>query len=158
MLQAGFDARRGKFDQVLSTDNFPLDLSTTSLRYITVEPSLRFNPFKSNFYLFAGPRLAFNVDKRFIYQQGINPANPEQTADPEVNGVFGNINKSLISMQIGAGYDISLTAENKLMQAIISPFISYHPNFGQNLRSIESWNVTTLRAGVAFKFGLYKFR
>jgi hypothetical protein len=47
------------------------------------EPSLRFAPFKSNFYLY-GPRLAFNMDKSFTYQLGTNPAYPEQTANPEV--------------------------------------------------------------------------
>lgn len=158
MIQAGFDARSAKFDQILMPNSFPVDLSTTSLRYLTLEPSLRFNPFKSNFYLFAGPRLAFNVDKRFTYQQGINPTYPEQINEPEGKGVFSNINKSVMSMQIGAGYDILLTAENKFTQIILSPFISYHPYFGQNPRSIESWKVNTIRAGFALKFGLYKFR
>ncbi|MDP2335137.1 MAG: outer membrane beta-barrel protein [Bacteroidota bacterium] len=152
MLQAAFDSRRGKFDQVISPCNCPEDLSTI-LRYISIEPSIRYNPFGSNFYVFAGPRLAFNVDKRFKYQQGTNPAYPEQVADPEVNGVFSNMNKSLISMQVGAGYDISLTAENKRTQVVLAPFVAFHPYFGQDPRSIESWNLTTLRAGIALKFG-----
>jgi hypothetical protein len=33
----------------------------TNISYITVEPSLCFAPFKSNFYLFGGPRFAFNL-------------------------------------------------------------------------------------------------
>lgn len=152
MLQAAFDSRRGKFDQVISPCNCPEDLSTI-LRYISIEPSIRYNPFGSNFYVFAGPRLAFNVDKRFKYQQGTNPAYPEQVADPEVNGVFSNMNKSLISMQVGAGYDISLTADNKPTQVILAPFVAFHPYFGQDPRSIESWNLTTVRAGIALKFG-----
>ena len=152
MLQAGFDARSGKWDQVKSPCNCPEDLSTI-LRYITVEPSIRFNPFKSGLYLYAGPRLAFNVDKREYYNQGINPAYPDQVDPPEVMGVFSYMNKSLISMQVGAGYDISLTAATNRTQAVISPFISYHPYFGQNPRSIESWNVTTIRAGFALKLG-----
>jgi hypothetical protein len=46
MLQAGYDSRKG--DQVITACDCPADLST-NLSYITVEPSLRFAPFKSNF-------------------------------------------------------------------------------------------------------------
>lgn len=152
MLQAGYDNRKGKFDQVKSPCNCPEDLNT-DLDYITVEPSLRIAPFKSNFYIYGGPRLAFNMNNNFTYQQGINPAYPEQLANPEVNGVFSNTNKSLISMQVGAGYDISLTSETKQTKVMLSPFIAYHPYFGQNPRSTESWNLTTVRAGIALKFG-----
>lgn len=152
MLQAGYDSRNGKFDQMESPCNCPEDLNT-DLNYITIEPSLRIAPFKSNFYVYGGPRLAFNMDNNFTYQQGINPAYPEQVADPEVNGVFSDTNKSLISMQVGAGYDIALTPETKQTQVVISPFVAYHPYFGQNPRSTESWNMTTLRAGIALKFG-----
>jgi hypothetical protein len=60
MLQAGYDSRKGDFDQVITACDCPADLST-NLSYITVEPSLRFAPFKSNFYLYGGPRLAFNL-------------------------------------------------------------------------------------------------
>jgi hypothetical protein len=30
---------------------------------------------------------------------------------------------------------------------------SFQPYFGQNPRSTETWNITTVRAGVALKFG-----
>lgn len=56
-------------------------------------------------------------------------------------------------MQIGAGYDISLTADTRKNQVVLSPFVSYHPYFGQDPRSVESWNLTTIRAGLALKFG-----
>jgi hypothetical protein len=46
MLQAGYDSRKGDFDQVITACDCPADLST-NLSYITVEPSLRF--VKSNF-------------------------------------------------------------------------------------------------------------
>ena len=152
MLQAGYDSRKGTFDQVESPCNCPEDLKTV-LTYITVEPSIRIAPFKSNFYIYGGPRLAFNINNDFTYQKGINPAYPDQVADPEVKGAFSNTNKSVISMQIGAGYDISLTADNKQTQAVLSPFVSFQPYFGQNPRSTESWNLTTVRAGIALKFG-----
>jgi len=56
-------------------------------------------------------------------------------------------------MQIGAGYDIHLSDVNNRTQVILAPFISYHPYFGQDPRTIESWNLTTIRAGLALKFG-----
>jgi hypothetical protein len=66
MLQAMITVKV-KFDQVITACDCPADLKA-NLSYITVEPSLRFAPFKSNFYLYGGPRLAFNMDKSFTYQ------------------------------------------------------------------------------------------
>ena len=128
MLFAGYESRRGSFNQELST----------KIAYITVEPSIRMNLFASPFYFYAGPRIAYNVDKRFLTGQGVY--------------VFDHMKQTVISMQVGAGYDISLTSDKKRNQSIISPFVAYHPTFGQNPRSIESWDMTTIRAGIAFKF------
>ena len=152
MIQAGYDSRKGKFEQVITPCNCPADLST-NLNYLTIEPSLRIAPFKSDFYLYAGPRIALNMSGSFIYQQGINPAFPDQIAEPETKGEFSDIQKAIVSLQIGAGYDISLTDENKQYQAVLSPFISFQPYVGQYPRSVETWNVTTFRVGAALKFG-----
>jgi outer membrane protein OmpA-like peptidoglycan-associated protein len=153
MLQFGYDGRIGKFDQMYTPCDCPQDLSA-KLNYITIEPSLRFAPFRNNFYMFAGPRFAFNLDKSFVYQLSINPAYPDQTPSPEVNGDFSNVNELLVSMQIGAGVDIPISSQENRTQFVLSPFVSFHPYFGQDPRSIETWNTTTLRAGVAFKFGV----
>jgi outer membrane protein OmpA-like peptidoglycan-associated protein len=152
MLQAGYDSRNGSFDQVLTDCDCPADLST-NLSYITVEPSVRFAPFKSNFYVYGGPRLAFNLDKSFDYQLGINPAFPDQEASPAVTGDFSEMEKTILSMQIGAGYDIPLSSDSNKTQFVLSPFVSFQPYFGQNPRKTETWNNTTVRAGVALKFG-----
>ncbi|RDI54961.1 OmpA family protein [Flavobacterium glaciei] len=152
MLQAGFDSRKGTFDQVLTACDCPADLKT-DLSYITVEPSLRFAPFKSSFYLYGGPRLAFNLDKSFTYQLGINPAFPNQAPSPAVTGEFSEIEKTILSMQIGAGFDIPLSSDSNKTQFVLSPFVSFQPYFGQNPRATETWNITTIRAGVALKFG-----
>lgn len=152
MLQAGYDSRRGPFDQAMDPCNIPIDLKT-GLDYITIEPSLRFAPFKSNFYLFAGPRFAFNLNKDFTYQKSANPNFPDDVADPERKGDFNEIEKFLISMQIGAGVDIPLSSQHSRTKTMLSPFVSFHPYFGQDPRSIESWNITTIRAGLALKFG-----
>ncbi|WP_300566612.1 OmpA family protein [Flavobacterium sp.] len=152
MFQAGYDNRKGKFDQVMSPCNCPADLSA-NMSYITVEPSLRFAPFQSGFYLFAGPRLAFNMEKSFKYQLGTNPDYPNQTGSPRIDGDFDNVKKTIFSMQIGLGYDIPLSSKESQNQFELSPFISFHPYFGQHPRSTETWNITTARAGVALKFG-----
>jgi hypothetical protein len=138
LFNAGYESRRGKFDETFST----------KLAYITLEPSIRLNLFSSPFYLFSGPRIAFNVDQRFTYQPEIN--------SEETGGLFTNIKQSVISMQIGGGYDLPLTTAKKKTQVILSPFFSFHPYFGQNPRTIESWNLTTLRGGIALKFGKSK--
>ncbi len=152
MLQGGYDSRKGKFDQVTSPCNCPQDLST-NLRYLTIEPSLRFAPFKSSFYLYAGPRFAFTNASSFTYKQGINPAIPDQPVNPDVKSSFSAMNKMLTSMQIGVGYDIQLSSDEHQWKTVLSPFVSYHPYFGQDPRSIETWNMNTLRVGAVLKFG-----
>jgi len=153
ILQAGLDSRKGDFDQQLTDCNCPADLST-DLSYITVEPSLRFAPTKGNFYIYGGPRFAFNQNKAFTYQQGINPDFPNQVAPADVEGDFSEVEKTIVSAQIGAGYDIPLSKTTSKTQLMLSPFVAFHPYFGQNPRSIETWNLTTVRAGVVLKFGV----
>jgi outer membrane protein OmpA-like peptidoglycan-associated protein len=152
MLQLGYDGRRGSFNQIVTPCDCPADLKT-NLSYITVEPSLRFAPFKSDFYLFGGPRLAFNMAKSFTYSQHPNPNYENQAALPDVKGDFSNVNGTLLSMQIGAGYDIQLSSQAKQTQYVLSPFVSFQPYFGQAPRSSETWTLTTLRVGAALKVG-----
>lgn len=152
ILQAGYDNRSGKFNQVITPCDCPADLNA-KLSYITIEPSLRFAPFKGNFYLYGGPRIAFNQSKSFEYQLGTNPNLPLQPTSPAVKGDFSEVKNTIVSMQIGMGYDIPINSETAKNQWVVSPFVTYHPYFGQNPRSTETWNVSTLRAGVVLKFG-----
>ncbi|MEO6540694.1 MAG: OmpA family protein, partial [Ferruginibacter sp.] len=152
MLQAGYDSRKGKFEQETTACNCPADLST-NVNYITIEPSLVIKPFKTGFYLYLGPRLAFNNKRTFTYQLGVNPAFPTQSPGPVVKGDLSNVNSKRISAQVGIGYDIPVTSTNKATQFVISPFVAFHPYFGQNPRKIETWNMTTVRAGLALKLG-----
>lgn len=152
ILQAGYDSRKGDFDRQITDCNCPADLST-DLSYITVEPSLRYAPFKSDFYLYGGPRFAFNQDKSFTYKQGVNPNSTNQVAPADVKADFSNVEETIISAQIGAGYDIQMSKPTSKTQLVLSPFVAFHPYFGQYPRSIETWNVTTVRAGVVLKVG-----
>ncbi|NEW80237.1 MAG: OmpA family protein, partial [Gelidibacter sp.] len=116
-------------------------------------PSLRFAPSKGNFYLYGGPRFAFNQNKEFTYQQGINPDYPNQVAPADVISDFSDVEKTIISMQVGMGYDMQLSKSTSKTQLVLSPFVAFHPYFGQNPRSIETWNLTTVRAGAVLKIG-----
>ncbi|MDP2159080.1 MAG: outer membrane beta-barrel protein, partial [Flavobacterium sp.] len=152
IFQAGFDDRSASFDQVMTVCNCPADLKTKTT-YLTIEPSLRIAPFRNDFYIYGGPRFAFNLENSFRYQLGINPDFPDQEPTPAVRGDFSDTEKSIISMQVGMGYDIMLSSVKNKTQFVVSPYIAFHPYFGQNPRSSESWNISTVRAGIVLKFG-----
>jgi outer membrane protein OmpA-like peptidoglycan-associated protein len=152
MLQAGYDNRKGAFDQVMSPCNCPADLNV-NLSYISLEPSLRFAPFNTGFYLFGGPRFAYNLEKSFEYQLGTNPDLPDQETNPVVEGDLSHMNQYLTSFQVGAGYDIPLSSLENRSKFVLSPTISVQPYYGQDPRTIETWNITTVRAGVILKYG-----
>lgn len=143
MLNVGYDGRGAKFDEVIAPCNCPATLKT-NLSYISVEPSLRINAGKSNFYFFVGPRVAFNLDKEYKYTQ---------LKQQNRTGDFSAIEKTIFSGQVGAGYDYLISPVENKTAVILSPFISFHPYFGQAPRSIESLSITTVRAGFSLKFG-----
>lgn len=145
MLHVGIDDRRGSFDDIVTPCNCPATLST-KLSYLSIEPSLRIAPFSPRLYFFVGPRIGVNLSKKFTYREAGNPS-------VTTTGDLSNMHSTVISGQIGAGYDIPLTSPEAYNQIELSPFISFHPYFGQRPRTIENWTVTTLRAGAALKFG-----
>ncbi len=138
MVQAGYDSRSGKFDRQGTSD------LSTNLSYASLEPSLLLAPFRNGFYIYAGPRLAFSTQKSFVYK---NPPGAD------VRGEFDNVRNTRISGQVGMGYDIMMGSSTSATKFVISPFVAWHPHFGQNPRSIESWDLTTVRAGIALKVG-----
>lgn len=143
MLNVGYDGRGGKFDEVMAPCDCPASL-TTKLGYVTVEPSLRIAPFSSSFHLFIGGTYRQSVRSSFIYTQQLKSDREED---------FSQVEKHIFSGQIGAGYDIPLSPLTSTTQVVLSPFVSYHPYFGQEPRAIESWSLSTIRVGAAIKFG-----
>ncbi len=144
MLNVAYDNRGGKFKEVMAPCNCPANLST-NLSYVSIEPSVRLAPIpSSSFYVFAGPTLSFNVRKSFEYTQ-------DKQADK--TGDWSDIRNSMLSAQAGAGIDIPVSAKTSLTQFTVSPFASFQTDFGHDPRSVESWSLYTVRAGVAFKFG-----
>ena len=144
MLNIGYDGRGAKFDDVIAPCNCPATLKT-NLSYVTVEPSLRMNLGNaSNLFIFLGPRVAFNLSKDYKYTQ---------LYQEDRSGEFSAMKKTIFSGQVGLGYDFTITNPGSPTKVVLSPFVSYHPYFGQDPRTIESLSVTTGRAGVAIKFG-----
>jgi len=147
MLNLAYDNRGGSFNTVTAPCNCPATLST-NLSYITLEPSLRMQPFpSSSFYVFAGPTVAVNVRKEFTYVQ-------EKQVDRA--GDLSDIRKTVFSAQAGLGLDIPVSKKASLVQMTVSPFASFQTDLGQSPRKIESWSMYTIRAGVALKFGTGK--
>ena len=146
MLNIAYDNRGGKFDEVQAPCNCPADLST-NLSYITVEPSLRIAPFANAFYIFAGPTISYNVSKRFIYTQD---------KQAEKRGDWSDIKKTSFSAQAGAGVDIPLSPASSTTQLTLSPFVSFLTDLGHKPRSSETWDLYTIRGGIALKFGTGK--
>jgi outer membrane protein OmpA-like peptidoglycan-associated protein len=142
-LNVGYDGRGAKFDEVVAPCNCPADLTANS-SYITIEPALRLGIPKTGLYFFAGPRVAFSINNSFDYTQ---------LKQPNTSADFSSTSKTILSGQVGAGYDILVSSPKSATKVDLSPFVSFHPYFGQAPRDIESWSITTVRAGIALKFG-----
>ena len=143
MLNVGYDGRGAKLDGVIAACDCPATLKT-DVSYVSVEPSVRLGFNSSNLYFFAGPRLAFGLENEYAYTQ---------LRQPNSNGELSAMHKTILSGQIGAGYDIPVSSPTSSTAVSLSPFVSYHPYFGQEPRTIESLSISTVRAGVALKFG-----
>jgi outer membrane protein OmpA-like peptidoglycan-associated protein len=143
MLNVAYDGRGGKFDDVIAPCNCPATLKTNT-SYFAIEPSLRFGFNSSNFYLFAGPRVAFNLQKDFNYTQ---------LKQPNTDSELSEMRQTLLSGQVGIGYEFQISSASSTTKVSLSPFVSFHPYFGQDPRNVESWSLTTVRTGVALKFG-----
>jgi outer membrane protein OmpA-like peptidoglycan-associated protein len=143
MLNVAFDNRGGKFDGEMAPCNCAMNLST-SISYLTLEPSLRVAPFSSAFYVFAGPTLNLNMSKAFTYTQ-------EKQTDTRSD--WSNVREVSISAQVGAGMDFLISARTSATQMTLSPFVSFQTDFGHDPRSVGSWDLYSIRTGVAFKFG-----
>ncbi len=142
MVTLGFDNRSGDFDAVTAAG--VTSRVKASMNYLSLEPSLKISPFPANVYFFAGPRLGFNVAKSFTYTEDNNAAG---TAIGDWSGVRGTV----LGLQLGAGYDIALTSANQSTRIDLAPFLAIH--FGQGPRSEDNWTLSSVRFGVALKFG-----
>src|SRR5271169_5179295 len=132
MLAFGFDGRGGSFD------NIPKAGLSTSMNYLSFEPSVRYSPFDFGLYFFGGPRLAFNVAQSFTYVS---------TTTPQTSGDWSGIHGVVFGLQLGAGYEFRVTPPTNNLQIHIAPFIT--GVVGEGPRSEESWSLSTIRAGVA---------
>jgi hypothetical protein len=142
-LNVAFDHRGSKFEEVIAPCNCLATL-TSNLTYVVIEPSLRYAPFKSAFYVFMGPTFSFNIDKSFTYTQ----LNQE-----DVSADMSEINDNVFGFQLGTGLDIPVSKKNSQAQMTISPFVSFQSDVFQAPRKIENWSIYSVRGGIALKFG-----
>ena len=140
MLQLGIDGRGGSFGDIDSAGN-KYTLSS-SMNYVSLEPSVRISPFNADLYFYAGPRIGFNVAKTFKFG---SPGNPEQKAD------WDAVRSMVLTGQAGVGYDITISNPDARWHTVLSPYLSFH--FGQGPRSAKDWGLTSLRLGLAAVFG-----
>jgi len=145
ILEVGYDTRNGEFNHANSPCTGCPGSLHAELKYISIEPSLRIAPFSSGFYIFGGPTFNFNLWNEFTYMQRGNPGS-------WVEGEWSDLRKMVISGQVGMGWDIPFVASNGATQINLSPFISFSPDV-QGPRTVESWDIYTIRVGAALKFG-----
>jgi outer membrane protein OmpA-like peptidoglycan-associated protein len=148
MLNVAYDNRGGKFEEVIAPCNCPANL-TTELAYVAVEPSFRLAPFSNSFYLFVGPTLNFNVGKTFSY---------DQNKQYYIKSDWSNLRKTVFAAQVGAGFDIPFSKRNSETQLTLSPFASFQSDMFQSPRTVETWSIYSVRAGIALKFGTGKVK
>jgi outer membrane protein OmpA-like peptidoglycan-associated protein len=142
-LNVAYDNRSAKFDDVVAPCDCPATLKINQ-SYVSIEPSLRLTVPATHLYFFAGPRIAFGINNNYEYTQ---------LKRPDVSGQLSNVHAAILSGQVGTGYDFMISPAKSATKVSLSPFVSFQPYFGQAPRQIESWQVTTLRVGMALKFG-----
>ncbi|MGZ5242617.1 MAG: outer membrane beta-barrel protein [Bacteroidia bacterium] len=142
MFNLAYDARGATFKDAVAPCDCEETLKT-NISYLSFEPSFRYAPFSNGLYTFIGLAYSVNIGNSFTYTQ-------EKKADEE--GKMSDM-RGMFSTQIGAGYDIPVSKPGAPTVIEVSPFVSYHPYFGQDPRSVESMSLTTLRIGAALKFG-----
>jgi outer membrane protein OmpA-like peptidoglycan-associated protein len=106
-------------------------------------------PFSNAFYLFLGPTFNFNVSKTFSY---------DQNKQYYIKGDWSNLRKAVINAQAGVGIDIPLSKRSSETQMTLSPFASFQTDMFQSPRTVETWSIYTIRAGIALKFGTGKVK
>ena len=143
MLNLAYDHRGAKFTEVLAPCDCPENL-TSHLAFASIEPSLKFAPFKNGFYVFAGPTFLLNLNKGFTYTQ---------LYQTDVHADFGQVVDPQFGGQAGLGFDLALSNKSNTTQIYLSPFASVQTNLLPTTRVNETWNIQTIRVGLALKLG-----
>jgi outer membrane protein OmpA-like peptidoglycan-associated protein len=158
LLEIAYDDRRGAFNDATCP------CGTLSLKarpaYLSIEPSLVFSPFGGNLHFFAGPRAAWLWSPSFLNGRekefDFNRDGVNGVSDTAITDNFSALRGMVFSGQIGAGYDFRWTLRRDRTMAKLTPFVSWHPVFGQDPRDtdrdIERWGLSTVRLGAALTF------
>ncbi|MGE3800606.1 MAG: outer membrane beta-barrel protein [Candidatus Kapaibacterium sp.] len=157
-MMVGYDGRPVGFDSAVTPVSETASVTeglSTSLSYLSVEPSLRLNLGNRFFHLLLGPTFNFNLGKGSEYTT-VDTNGAANTTTSDLVGVRG----FAIGAQGGVGYDIPLTSSESSTQILLTPFAQFHLGF-QNLlenpanevnRNLD-YTINTIRAGIQLKFG-----
>ena len=160
-VMVGYDGRPIGFDsartEVSSTGATVSEGLSTSLSYLSIEPSLRLNLGNRFFHLLLGPTFNFNLGKGASYT-ALDTNGVGATRDEDLTDVRG----FAIGAQGGLGYDIPLTSSTSSTQILLTPFAQFHLGFQNLLENPEAseestrildFTMNTIRAGIQLKFG-----
>jgi outer membrane protein OmpA-like peptidoglycan-associated protein len=151
-VMLGYDNRALAFESIGSdladTASWSHTVST-SLAYLSIEPNVRINILDDRLHAFAGPSIAINLAKGFSYQA-------TQPFDTLVEGDLDDVRSLHVGGQIGVGYDIPVDFIASRSPVMATPFAQIR--FGQGHLSapegsLNDIGITTIRMGVAVKFG-----
>ena len=148
-MKIGYDARPVDFDPVTSGDPAVTEELSTSLSYLSIDPSLRLNLGSRFFHLLLGPTFGINLGKGSDYTL-TDTTGTTTTASADLEDVRG----LLLGAHGTLGYDIPLRGADASTQILLTPFIGYHLGLQEVLESETSnLKISALRAGLQLKFG-----
>jgi outer membrane protein OmpA-like peptidoglycan-associated protein len=120
------------------------------LAYISIEPGLRLNILASRLHMLFGASALFNITDQYSYR----PVRGEGSI-AVTDATVDNINKTMLGVWGGFGYDIRLNPNSNGAVWVLTPFVEASYLFDQFSQPLdggsEKWNTLTGRGGLALK-------
>jgi outer membrane protein OmpA-like peptidoglycan-associated protein len=121
-----------------------------NLAYISIEPGVRLNILASRLHMLLGASAQFNITNTYSYRPVLREGSVSVT-----DAKLDNINKSILGVWGGFGYDIRLNPGSTGVGWVLTPFVEASYLFDQFNAPIgggsEKWNTLTGRGGLALK-------
>ena len=148
-MKIGYDARPVDFDPVTTGEPAVTEELSTSLSYLSIDPSLRLNLGSRFFHLLLGPTFGINLGKGSDYTfTDTTGTTTTESADLE------DVRGFLLGAHGTLGYDIPLNGADASTQILLTPFVGYHLGLQEVLeRETSTLKISALRAGLPLKFG-----
>jgi len=123
-------------------------------QYISVSPAARFYLTHDDFFASVGFDFDFLVSDKSNYFRTFK--NPEMIVTYYKSPATPN--KFRVGLNLGLGYDFTITDIYHRFRLMISPFVSAHAGTAVISGNNGNWNNLYLRVGIAFKFGPDKIK